>query len=83
VLTAGECIEAGIGGDPVEPGAKRSSLESVEAAPGAQISFLHEVLGIVQGAKHAITMQFDLAAERFGKPFKHLSCGLRRLLLSG
>lgn len=82
MLAAGECIQAGVGGDPVEPGAKRSSLERVEAAPGAQIGFLHEVLGVVQGAKHAITMQFDLAAERLGEPFKPLLCGLRPLLLT-
>jgi hypothetical protein len=81
VLAAGERIEAGVGGDPVEPCAKRSTLEAVEAAPGAQIGLLHQVLGFVQGAKHAVTMQFEFAAERFGEPFKRLVCTLRGLLL--
>ena len=72
VLAAGERIKAGVRSDPVEPCAKRSvPLEAVEVAPGAQIGLLHGVLGFVQGAKHAVAMQFEFAAELFGEPFKH------------
>jgi hypothetical protein len=78
VLAAFKRIEAGVGGDAVKPGAKRSALigaagiEAREGAPGTQIGFLHGVFGFVQGAHHAVTMQFDFAAERFGEPFKGL-----------
>jgi hypothetical protein len=41
---------------------------------------LHGILGFVQGAKHAVTMHFDFAAERFGESFKRLVCTLRSLL---
>ncbi len=71
MLAACERIEAGVGGNPVEPCAKRAaSVEAAEAAPGAQIGLLHGILGFVQGAKHAVAMHFELAAEGFGHLFK-------------
>jgi hypothetical protein len=69
---AGERIEAGVGGNPIKPCAKRSLLEAIEAAPGAQECLLRYVLGLVQGAEHAIAMQFDVAAVRFSAPFERL-----------
>ncbi len=59
------------------------SPEAVEAAPGAQIGLLNKIIRFVHRAKHPVTMQFDLAAERFGKPFKRLVCMLRSLLVMG
>jgi hypothetical protein len=78
VLAAFERIEASVGGDAVEPSAKRSlfvgvrDLEARETAPGAQIGLLHGVFGFVERAKHAVGMQFDFPAERFGEPFEGL-----------
>src|SRR5678815_5844408 len=40
-LAACDCVEAGVGGDLVEPRAHRSAVELVEAAPRAQIALLH------------------------------------------
>ena len=82
MLAARERIQAGIGGDPVKPRAKRSALEILEAPPCAQISFLHEVLGVVQRTKHAVTVQLDLAAQWFGEPFKRPLSTLGRRLLT-
>jgi hypothetical protein len=40
--------EAGVGGNPIQPGAKRAStLEAGESAPGAEHSLLQRVLGVV------------------------------------
>ena len=82
MLAARERIQGGIGGDPVEPRAKRSALETLEAAPCAQISLLHEVLGVVQRTKHAVAVQFDFAAERFRKPLERFLRTLRGLSLT-
>ena len=68
---------------PVKPCTKRSALEAVETAPGALKGFLDKILGFVHGAKHAVTMQFDFAAERFGELVKRVVCTLRGLLLVG
>jgi hypothetical protein len=42
---------------------------------------LHEIIRFVQGAQHAVTMQFDFPAERLGEPFKRLVRMRRSLLL--
>jgi hypothetical protein len=76
MLAGGERIQTSVGGDAVEPCAERSSREAVEAVPGTQIGLLHEIIRFVQGAKHAVAMQFDFPAERFGEPFKRLVCVL-------
>ena len=70
MLAGGKGIEADVGGDLVQPGAKRSSFERLEATPGAQIGFLHRVLGFVQRAKHAVTVHFYFPAEGFGQLLK-------------
>jgi hypothetical protein len=78
VLAAFERIEAGVGGDLVEPGAKRSALigaaalEARKAAPGTQIGLLHKVVGFVKRTQHPVTVQFDFPAERFGQPLEGL-----------
>jgi hypothetical protein len=56
-------------------------LETIEAAASAQIGLPHEVLGFVQGTKHAVTMQFEFAAIWFGKLCKRLAWTRRRLVL--
>src|SRR5580700_10085941 len=87
MFAAGERVQARVGRNAVEPGAKRSApveaveLEAVEAPPRAQIGLLNGVLGFVQGAKHAVTMQVELAAERFGEQFRRLARSLQGWLL--
>ena len=50
--------QAGVGGDPVQPGAHRGlSLEPVVGLPGAQQGFLHQVLGVVQLTGHPVAMR--------------------------
>src|SRR5215469_7072136 len=46
------CVEATVGGDPVEPGAERGAfLEPSEALPGGQQRVLHGVLAILEGIR--------------------------------
>jgi len=48
VRPAGENIKASVGGDSIEPAAKRGpSFEVVEPTPGVQERLLDEVLGVV------------------------------------
>ena len=82
MLAAGKGIETDVGCDLIQPGAKRPSFEGLEAAPGAQIGFLHRVLGFVHGAKHAVTMHFYFSAEWFGQSFKCPCRPLRRLIVT-
>jgi hypothetical protein len=79
MLAAFERIQACVGGDFIKPGAHRSPVETRKAAPRAQISFLHQIFCFVQGAKHPVAMQSDLAPQRFGQPFE----GLLAVLLPG
>jgi hypothetical protein len=40
--------QAGVGGDPIQPGAKRAStLEAAESAPGAKHCLVQRILGVV------------------------------------
>jgi hypothetical protein len=82
MLATGERVQAGVRGDAVEPRTKVPAVESIEATPRAQIGLLHEILGIVQGAKHAVTMQFDFAPEWFGEPFESCVVAHRTLPLT-
>jgi hypothetical protein len=55
-------VQAGVGGDRVEPGAKRApALELADRAPGAQHRVLERVLGVVQGADHPVAVRVELA----------------------
>jgi hypothetical protein len=58
-------IEAGVGGDPVEPGPqRRAALEPGEVAPGAQERLLHQVLGVLDRAEHPVAVHPQLAPVR-------------------
>ena len=56
-------IEGGVGGDSVEPRAKRASpLELRQAAPRPQERLLERVLRVVDGAQHPVAVRVELAA---------------------
>ena len=60
---SGECVEAGVGGDPVQPGAQgRPALELLEVPPRPQEGLLDEVLGLVDRTEHAVAVHPQLAA---------------------
>ena len=60
--------QAGVGGDPVEPGAQRRAvLERVVAPPRAQVGLLHQVLGVVDRAHHPVAVREQLAPVRVGE----------------
>ncbi len=62
-------LEADVGGDRVQPRAQRASpLEARDGAPGAQQRVLHGVLGVVDGAEHAIAVGVEEAAVGFDEP---------------
>ncbi len=53
-----EHVEAGVGRNPVEPGAQRSlALEGISVLPGSQHGLLHQILSLVQGPQQAITVE--------------------------
>ena len=55
-------VQAGVGGDPVQPGARaRSAREAFPAAPGAQEHFLDVILGLVEGPEHPVAVHVQLA----------------------
>ena len=57
-------VEAGVGGDLVEPGANRAAaLELRQAAPGPQLRLLERVLGVVDRAEHAVAVRVQLASD--------------------
>jgi hypothetical protein len=57
-----EEVQAGVGGDPIEPRAKRrATLEALALAPGAQEGLLHQVLRILERAEHAVAMHLQFA----------------------
>src|SRR5262249_22058235 len=67
--------EAGVGGDSIEPAAERAAsfkLEAPEATPGTQQRFLDKILGVVEAAEHAITVELQLPPVGLGEAFKRL-----------
>jgi len=59
---AAEEVDAGVGGEPVEPGGKGGlALEPGKALPGVEESLLGEVGGIVGVVRHAVGQVIDLA----------------------
>ena len=63
---AGEDVEAGVRGDPVQPGAHaRPALERVPGLPRAQERLLRQVLGVAQRAEHPVAVHLDLPAVPF------------------
>ena len=78
-LAAVQRGEAGVGGDPVEPGAQRGpALEAVVGAPGAQVGLLHQVLGVVHRAEHPVAVRQQLAPVLAGHREEVLVGGARR-----
>ena len=62
-------LEAGVRGDPVQPGTHRTaSLEPRQPPPGADERLLQGVLGVVHRAKHAVAVRVQLAAVRRDEP---------------
>ena len=66
-----DLVEAGIGRDPVEPRVSRASTsERGQAAPGAQEGLLERVLGVLQGAQHAVAVGVKRCAVRLDEATK-------------
>jgi len=76
-----ELLQAGGGGDPVQPGAQRSaSLEGVQVLPGPQQGLLGGVLGVVEGAQHPVAVHVQLTDMGcHQQPELRLVTGQRRL----
>ena len=56
-------LRQAVGGDRVEPAARRAApVELRAAAPGLQQRLLDEIVGLVQRAHHPVAMQLQLAA---------------------
>ena len=67
-------VEAGVGGDPVEPGSQRGvSLEPPEAPPGGQQGLLKGVLGILHRTEHPVAVHPELAPVRLGELFEGIA----------
>ena len=67
-LAALEDAQRGIGGDRVEPGAKRAaSLEPGASLPGAQQRLLERIVRVVNRAQHPVAVRVKLAAVRLGQ----------------
>jgi hypothetical protein len=63
-----QLVQAGVGGDPVEPGPQaRAAGEAAAPAPGPQQRLLHQVLGVLEGAEHAVAVQMELAPVALGQ----------------
>jgi hypothetical protein len=59
----GDGVEAGVGGDPVEPAPKRAAaLEPGQPPPGPQQGVLEGVLGVVNRAEHAVAVGVELGS---------------------
>jgi hypothetical protein len=57
-----EEVQAGVGRDPVQPRPqRRSPLEGLSATPGPQERLLDEVLRVLVGRQHAVTVHAQLA----------------------
>ena len=64
-------VEAGVGGDPVEPGAQgAAALEPRQAAPGPQERLLERVLGIVHRSQHPVAVRVKLAVAGADQPLE-------------
>jgi hypothetical protein len=60
-----ERVEAGVGGDPVQPRAhRRACLERRARSPRAQHRLLDDVLGLLERAEHPVAVDVKLAAVR-------------------
>src|SRR5215207_7065131 len=59
-------VQAGVRGDLIQPGAElRTALEVGSVPPGAEEGLLHHVFGILERAKHPVTMDLELSPIEF------------------
>ena len=57
----GEQVQAGVGGDPVQPGPeRRPPLEGLPPPPGTQERLLHGVLGVLERPEHPVAVHVQL-----------------------
>jgi hypothetical protein len=57
----GEQVQAGVGGDPVQPGPKRRpALEGLPPSPGAEERLLDGVLGVLERPEHPVAVHVQL-----------------------
>ena len=64
----GDQVEAGVGGDPVEPGPeRRPALEGLPAPPGPEERLLHGVLGVLERPEHPVAVDVQLTAVALGQ----------------
>ena len=62
------CVQAAVGGDPVQPGPQRGpAFETGQAAPGREQGLLHHVLGILNRAEHPVAVNLQLAPVWLGE----------------
>jgi hypothetical protein len=64
----GQGVQAGVGGDPVQPGPEAgTALELLAAAPGPQHGLLDQVLGVLEGAEHPVAVHLQLPPVPLGQ----------------
>lgn len=57
----GEQVQAGVGGDPIQPGPERGApLEGLSPPPGTQERLLHGVLGVLERPEHPVAVHVQL-----------------------
>ena len=65
---AAQLVQAGVGGDGVQPGPRRRPpLEAVPPPPRPQHRLLHQVLGLVERAQHPVAVRPQFPAVVFGQ----------------
>jgi hypothetical protein len=61
-------VQAGVGGDAVQPGAEAgAALKLLAAPPGTQHGLLHQVLGVLEGADHPVAVHLQLPPVPLGQ----------------
>jgi hypothetical protein len=61
-------VETLVGGNPIQPGAKRRAfLEATEALPYGQQRVLERVLGVLEGSEHPVAVHLQLPPIRVGE----------------
>jgi len=63
--SSGQLVQAGVGGDPVEPSTEwRPPLERSDPSPGLEQGLLEQVIGVRQRRGHAVAVEMDLPTRR-------------------
>jgi hypothetical protein len=77
----GDQVEARVRGDPVEPRADRAAaLEPRQRPPRPQQRLLERVLGVVDGAEHAVAVRVQLRLARLDEPAVGVLVALARAI---